>query len=150
MPISSGDNEQMLNDDVDDIGIIDEVDEAGVGPTEHRSTMELNDEDVLTENDIYPSSNGRLASVSSGPSMQPHYLLRAQSTLDEEDDSSVPLNSTNSNPGYNSNIITTGHHRQPYYRSEAVIEMGGGGGGVSGDSLGSNNTQMRQGVAIMR
>lgn len=153
MPMSSGDNVEMLNDDVDDCGMIEGDGRGGGG--EHQ--MELNDdvldEDVLTDNDVYP--NGRLASISSGPPpqqqqqpQQQHYLLRAQSTLDEEDDSSVPLNSTNSNPGYGSNTLTPGggHPGQLYHRSEAILDIGGSGD----NSLTNSSSQLRQGVAIMR
>ncbi len=152
----NGQSGVLLNEDIDE-GIIDEAEEASgvVGHSEHRSTMELNDEgmdeDVLTDNDLYPSSNGRLpAQMIHHPGQQqqqqqqqqPHYLLRGQSTLDEEDDSanSVPL--TNSNAGYGSGSQLTPVHRQPFYRSEAVIEMG------AGES--NNPNAIRQGVAIMR
>ncbi|KAJ6220263.1 hypothetical protein RDWZM_006075 [Blomia tropicalis] len=142
---------ELLNDcDVDD-GIIDEGDESGVGPSEHRSAMELADEvlddDLLTENDIYPSTNGRLQSGGMGPgSGMPHrYLLRGQSTLDEEDDSATSVPLTNSNAGYGSGGQMTPGHRQPYYRSEAVIEMAN-----DGTLTNPNSNGLRQGVAIMR
>nr|XP_027203677.1 uncharacterized protein LOC113797486 isoform X1 [Dermatophagoides pteronyssinus] len=134
MPIgSNGDTNELLNDVIDVDGCIDEGDESGVGPSEQRSAMELNDDiiddDVLTENDIFPSSNGP-ASASGRHQSSTHYLLRGQSTLEEEDDSSVPLNSTNSNTGYGSGQQqqqqqqqTNIGQRQVYYRSEAVIEM---------------------------
>nr|XP_046918231.1 uncharacterized protein LOC124498515 isoform X2 [Dermatophagoides farinae] len=132
MPIgSSGDTNELLNDVIDVDGCIDEGDvESGVGHSEQRSAMELNDDviddDVLTENDIYPPSNG-LASTSGRHQPSTHYLLRGQSTLEEEDDSSVPLNSTNSNTGYGSSgqqtIMPPNIGQQVYYRSEAVIEM---------------------------
>lgn len=135
MPIgSSGDNTNKMLNDVDVDTCLDEADESGVGPSEQRSPLELNDEaiddDLLTENDIYPSSNG--------PASSRHYLMRGQSTLEEEDDSSVPLNSTNSNTGYGSGQPMSTGPRQVYYRSEAVIEMAG------------NESNNRQGVALIR
>lgn len=116
---NGGDTIEMLNE-VDVDGCIDEGDESGVGPSEQRSALDLNDEalddDVLTENDIFPPSLNGPNSV-----RHPHYLIQGQSTLEEEDDSSVPLNSTNSNAGYASGQQTTG--RPVYYRSEAIIEL---------------------------
>lgn len=142
---------EMHNDDVDE-GIIDEADESVGGV--NRSTMELNDEvmeeDMLTDNDLYPSSNGRLpAQMIHHPGQQQHYLLRGQSTLEEEDDSATSVPLTNSNAGYGSGSQhMTPSHRQPFYRSEAVIEM------AAPDSVpnhnGANSNAIRQGVAIMR
>lgn len=147
----------LLNEDVDE-GIIDEADESvGVGGhSEHRSTMELNDdvmeEDMLTDNDLYPSSNGRLPAQMihhPGQGQQQHYLLRGQSTLDEEDDSATSVPLTNSNAyGSGSQHMTPSHRQQPFYRSEAVIEMSGGDS--ASNHNGATSNAIRQGVAIMR
>lgn len=147
----NGQSGEMLNEDVDE-GILDEADESGVGPSEHRSTMELTDEvmdeDVLTETDMYPSANGMPSSGVPGPMIHhpgQHYLMRGQSTMDEEEDSATSVPLTNSNAGYGSGGQMTPGHRQPFYRSEAVIEMGGGGG----DGAMNNSNAIRQGVATM-
>ena len=143
MQSANGDPREMLNEDVDE-GIIEETEESGVVPSEQRSAMELNE--AVLEEDIFQSSNGRLPSAGSGaPALQhhpQHYLIRGQSTLDEEDDSATSVPLTNSNAGYSSGGQMTPGHRQPYYRSEAVIEMGPPDGSIT------NSNAIRQGMAM--
>lgn len=163
----------------DDIDIM--VEEGGNGggngtqavPGHHRSNLELTDDGLDMACDMFSDSemvepggrgsfgNGRL--VASGHQQRAPYLMRTQSTmeeeevegLDEEESSSMPL-ATNGAENGQYTTLTPGHNARPvYYRSEAVIEMGPNqtgapGSGPINSNLSSSTSNLRQGVAMMR